>query len=69
VLLAATALHQVWSAAFELTGWDAGPYLLLRTAASTLATAAVGTLLLSGFRRLLGVSPFAHAPISTDPLR
>lgn len=69
LLLAATALHQVWSGAFEMTGWDAGPYLLLRTAAGTLATAAVGTLLLSGFRRLLGVSPFAHAAIPSDPVR
>jgi rod shape-determining protein MreD len=69
LLLAATALHQVWSAAFELSGWDAGPYLLLRTAAGTLATAAVGTALLIAMRRLLGVSPFAHAAIPSDPIR
>lgn len=69
LLLAATALHQAWSAAFELSGWEAGPYLLLRTAVGALATAAAGTVLLTGIRRLLGVSPFAHAPVSSDPLR
>ena len=69
LLMAATALHQAWSAAFEMTGLDAGPYLLLRTAAGTLATAVVGTALLSGTRRLLGISPFAHAAVKSEPVR
>ncbi len=62
MLATATALHQLWSAAFEWTGGAAGvPYLLSRVLVATLATAPVGTLLLMGLRRLTGRPLFGHA--------
>lgn len=62
MLASATALHQLWSAAFEWTGGLAAiPFLLTRVVVATLVTAPVGTLLLMGLRRLTGRPLFGHA--------
>jgi len=62
MLATATALHQLWSTAFE---WSGGltdlPYLLTRVLVATLVTASVGTLLLMGLRVLSGRPLFGHA--------
>lgn len=59
LLVAATAAHQAWSAAFELGGGPSGlPYVAARLGLATLATATLGTLLLWIGRRLVGRSLF-----------
>ncbi len=66
LLLAATAAHQAWSAAFELGGGLSGlPFVGARLGAATLATALVGTLILWIGRRLAGRSLFGHASGAT----
>ena len=61
MLASATALHQIWIAAFELSGGITGvPYLLQRVLLATVATAPVGTLFLMGLRRLTGRPLFGH---------
>jgi len=62
MLATATALHQLWSTAFEWSGGLVGvPYLLTRVLIATLVTAPVGTILLMGLRRLTGRPLFGHA--------
>ena len=58
----AAFMHQVWSAAFELgAGVATAPWLLGRALLAAVLTAAAGTLILTGLRRVLGQPVFGHA--------
>lgn len=63
LLLAATAIHQAWSVAFELVGGVGWTYPLTRVVVASLATALTGTALLAAARRLIGQPLFGHVPI------
>ncbi|HUK64889.1 MAG TPA: rod shape-determining protein MreD [Dongiaceae bacterium] len=69
LLIAATLIHQTWCALFELTSWSASPYLALRTVLSTVASAAIGTLLLAVARRLAGGPLFGNVSIQPGQTR
>lgn len=62
LLLAATAAHQAWSAAFELGGGLSGlPFVAARLGLATVVTASLGTFLLWLARRIAGRPLFGYA--------
>jgi len=63
VLAIATAVHQTWCTAFDLTGVAGWPYLLQRVALSVAVTAPLGALLIALARRLYGRPLFPHGPL------
>jgi len=63
VLAIATAVHQTWCTAFDLTSPAGWPYLLQRVGLSVLVTAPLGTLLIALARRLYGRPLFPHGPL------
>jgi rod shape-determining protein MreD len=66
VLLAfATAAHQAWAAAFEMSGAVAWGYLAQRVGLAVLATAPLGTLLVAIARRIHGRPLFPHGHLGT----
>jgi rod shape-determining protein MreD len=69
LLITATAIHQTWSALFELTSWSAWPYLALRIVLSTLASAALGALLLAIAKRLAGGPLFGNVSVQPGQTR
>jgi rod shape-determining protein MreD len=69
LLFAAAALHQAWSALFELRGWDAAPYLLERAGIAAVMTAACGTLLLVLARYVSGGPLFGHVSVQPGQAR
>lgn len=69
LLLSATAVHQVWSALFELSALAAWPYLLGRVVLGTVTSAAIGTLLLMAARRLSGGPLFGNVSVQPGQAR
>ena len=68
VLLAlATLIHETWVLSFELGGLIAWPYLLGRIVLATLATAPIGTLLLTITRWGTGGPLLGHADVQPGP--
>ena len=63
LLLGATAVHQVWAVSFEMGGWSAWAYLLVRVALSSIVTAGLGALILAAARRVSGRPLFAHVSV------
>jgi rod shape-determining protein MreD len=66
IILLATLVHQLWSAAFEFSGLSGWPYLALRVVVASVATAAAGTVLLGIVRRVLGQPLFGHAVLKSN---
>jgi len=66
IILLATLVHQLWSAAFEFSGLAGWPYLALRVVVASVATAAAGTVLLGIVRRVLGQPLFGHAVLKSN---
>ncbi len=60
MLLLATAVHQAWSAAFEVGAWSGWLYVVQRVVLAALVTAPAGTLLLAFIRRVSGAPLFAY---------
>jgi rod shape-determining protein MreD len=63
MLAIATAAHQAWATAFELSGSIAWGYLLRRVIVSVAATATVGTVLIAIARRIHGRPLFPHGQL------
>lgn len=63
LLLIGTAVHQAWAASFDLAGWPAWTYVVVRVVASAAVSAALGTALLIVARRLVGQPRFGHASV------
>ena len=69
LLMAATAIHQIWILSFELGGLAAWPYLLGRVALAAVATGPLGTVILSLVRRVSGRPLFGDGSFATDSAR
>lgn len=67
LILFATAAHQTWALAFELSNWSAWPHVLARVALASIASAAVGTAILWAARRVSGQPLFGN--VSVQPGR
>lgn len=66
VLLAlATAAHQLWVMAFEMSVIPGWPYVARRVAIAAIATAPAGAMLLAITRRLYGRPIFPHAHLGS----
>jgi rod shape-determining protein MreD len=65
LLIAAVAVHQVWTLAFEVGTWAGWPYILQRALLATLVTAPLGTLVLGIVRRVVGRPLFSHATVAS----
>jgi len=66
LIVAATAVHQIWTLSFELGGISSWLFLLARVGLATAATGPLGTVLLAMVRRVSGRPIFGDVSFATD---
>ena len=66
LIVAATAIHQIWTLSFELGGISGWLFLLARVGLAAAATGPLGTVLLAMVRRVSGRPIFGDVSFATD---
>jgi len=66
LIVAATAIHQIWTLSFELGGISSWLFLLGRVGLAAAATGPLGTVLLALVRRVSGRPIFGDVSFATD---
>ena len=67
LILLATAAHQTWAVAFEVSDWSAWPHVVARVTLAAFSSAVIGTAILWVARRLTGQPLFGN--VSVQPGR